>query len=114
MPNNNDKPEWVDAFAEALACKLEKHRGPRPPVASQVQRWIALVIALGGLAFLVKAGQSIGEIETMVVNNGIRASKAAEALEDHVHRSDQVHRDISNILRLHEARTAHLEGRVSK
>jgi len=109
-----EKPEWVDSFAEAIVTKLEHHHAPQPAVSTQVRGWIALIVAIGGLAYLIHAGRSIGAIETTVSQNARTSARVTNSLDAHVKDAAEVNRDISEILRLHEARTARLEGMAER
>lgn len=109
-----EKPEWIDGFADSVVASIARHHAPAPDRASQVRQWLALILAIAGLASFIQAGRSLGAIETTVQANTDRALVAAAAHEGHVDKSTAVHEKIADILRLHEARTARIEGIIER
>ena len=67
------------------------------------REWLTLITLVISLGVLIVAGRAIGKLEAVVENT-------SHSLELHVAESNRTHEKIADILRIHEARTARLEG----
>jgi hypothetical protein len=83
---------------------------PPPDLGTQLRQWVAIVVAIGGLAWLLSVGRQVGTIETNVRINGENALRIGARLETHIRTSDSANSKLADILRTIESRTARLEG----
>lgn len=86
-----------------------QHMNP-PDFWTQVRPWLAIAVAVGGLAWLVSVGKDIGVIETTVKQNGANAIAIGHRLDQHIDNSNRANEALAEILRTIENRTARLEG----
>ena len=84
---------------------------PPPDFMTQVRQWIGLIIALGGMAYLVHAGMAVGRIEEKVTQNSDRAKLVGKRVTEHIKMSDQGFRDVARLVKDLDSRTSRLEGR---
>ena len=84
---------------------------PPPDLGTQVRQWMGLVIALGGVAYLVNAGMALGRIEEKVSINEERSRRIGVDFVGHVNKADQGFRDIAKLVSDLDARLAKQEGR---
>jgi len=82
-----------------------------PDFWSQVRQWIGLVIALGGMAYLVQAGMAVGRIEATVEANNDRAKYIGEEVAEHIRATDEGFKRIAEIATNLDSRVSRLEGR---
>ena len=77
---------------------------------TQIRQWIGLVIALGGMAYLINAGMVLGRIEEKVSVNEERSSAIGRNFTGHIKESNEAFKQVAEALRLIDSRVARIEG----
>lgn len=76
-----------------------------PDIGTQVRQWLGLVIAIGGVAYLVDAGKTLGRIEKQVEMNAASSLESKAELK----RRTAVFEDIRKIAAAQDGRLVRLE-----
>lgn len=93
--------EQLETIIERLANSGGRQKPP--DLFTQLRQWVGLVIASGGVLWLVSVGKEIGHIESAIAST-------REELRTFVAETRSVNKSLSDILRTIEQRTATLEG----